>query len=391
MAAQLGDPLIASLVEEVYDCVPDAGRWQELLANATQQFNGVMALVAVADTASGAIRFTRVHGDEAVLAPLTKSGISGLPFYGAIADLEVDCPVTIDMLYDRLGPGARQSWLASSVNRDLAVPNRFDDFYWVNVLKQAGRIGNFVIVTSLDHPVIAEDEFGAFTRFAPHVRRAVTIGDLFEEERRRAERFEAALDALLHPVFIVASDLRLLWHNQSAEQLCRDSGTISTSKGRLAFSWQPVDVAVQRIVALGMQDESALGTAGINLPLSARGLPLVAHVLPLARRDTATRIAGQAAAAIFVAEHGSFSPSAMEAVAALFGLTAAEKRIAGQVAEGLTRQEIAEANAVSDGTVKSQLASVFDKTNTSDQRQLGNLVRTLTPPVGPRGHPPRGR
>ena len=69
------------------------------------------------------------------------------------------------------------------------------------------------------------------------------------------------------------------------------------------------------------------------------------------------------------------------AVAALFGLTAAEARVTAMVAEGFSRAEIAAAHGVSDGTVKSQLGVIFQKTNAGDQRELQRLVRELTPPV----------
>jgi DNA-binding CsgD family transcriptional regulator len=73
--------------------------------------------------------------------------------------------------------------------------------------------------------------------------------------------------------------------------------------------------------------------------------------------------------------------TAVEAVAALFALTAAEKRVASYVSSGLTRYEIAQAQGVTEGTVKSQLAAIFDKTRTGDQRSLQSLMKELTPPV----------
>jgi DNA-binding CsgD family transcriptional regulator len=103
--------------------------------------------------------------------------------------------------------------------------------------------------------------------------------------------------------------------------------------------------------------------------------------MPLARREISARISQRAAAAIFIAPAGSSPMPAIEAIAALFGLTAAEKRVAAHVAAGLTRREIATAGGVSDGTVKSQLATIFDKTGTGDQRGLQLLIRELSPPL----------
>jgi DNA-binding NarL/FixJ family response regulator len=72
---------------------------------------------------------------------------------------------------------------------------------------------------------------------------------------------------------------------------------------------------------------------------------------------------------------------AMEAVAALFGFTAAEARVAGHVAAGGSRHEIAAAGGISDGTVKTHLSAIFDKTGARDQRALELLIRELSPPL----------
>ena len=65
----------------------------------------------------------------------------------------------------------------------------------------------------------------------------------------------------------------------------------------------------------------------------------------------------------------------------LAGLTAAEERVAGHVTAGKTRQEIAAASGVSDGTIKSQLATIFDRTGMGDQRELELRIRELSPPL----------
>jgi DNA-binding CsgD family transcriptional regulator len=101
----------------------------------------------------------------------------------------------------------------------------------------------------------------------------------------------------------------------------------------------------------------------------------------LQRRTERGRFESRAAAAIFLAAAGTVIQSAVEAVAALFALTPAERRVVGYVSEGMTRSEIANAQGVADGTVKSQLAAIYDKTGAEDQRSLQQLVRELSPPV----------
>jgi DNA-binding CsgD family transcriptional regulator len=209
----------------------------------------------------------------------------------------------------------------------------------------------------------------------------VTIGDLFEAERRKADIFRSIIESLDHPVLIVADDMQVIFANPAAEALLAQNTSVSSVRGQLSFAYGNANAAIGRAVLLGTRDEFALGPSGINIPLVRSMVPAVAHVMPLARRDISARMSQRAAAAIFIAAAGAAPVPALEAIAALFGLTAAEKRVAGHVFAGRTRREIAAASGVSDGTIKSQLATIFDKTATGDQRELQLLMRELTPPL----------
>ncbi|QDZ02817.2 helix-turn-helix transcriptional regulator [Nitratireductor mangrovi] len=340
-----------------------------------------LAMMAVLDTVAATPRFSVAWGEEALLTPLMHDYAAEVPFYSALPMMEIDVPFTVDMIYALQGAGARETWLDSRITREWVVPNNLDDFFWLVLMRQPTRTGTFVIITDRDRHQITRAELDAVSLLSPHVRRAVTIGDMFEEERRTAGLFRAVVDALSHPVLIVDRAMRILFANPAAEQMLADRGTVSSTHGQLSFSYAEADAAVSRAVALGEHNEFALGAAGINVPLLRARAPAVAHVMPLARRDIRARITNQAAAAIFIAEAGCGPIPALDALAALFGLTAAERRVAGHVAMGRSRAEIAQASGVSDGTVKSQLAAIFDKTGTGDQRELQGLFRELSPPV----------
>ncbi|MEI9416579.1 hypothetical protein [Mesorhizobium sp. Cs1321R2N1] len=55
--------------------------------------------------------------------------------------------------------------------------------------------------------------------------------------------------------------------------------------------------------------------------------------------------------------------------------------VAGRPEVPTSQREIAAASGVSDGTIKSQLATIFDKTGTGDQRELELLIRELSSPL----------
>jgi len=375
------DCVLSGVVEGVYDCIAEPTRWVGALGAMCRLAEGCIATLGVVDTAANAARLLVSYGDENILSPLTTHYAEEIPFFSALPRMEVDVPFTVDLVYDLQGPSARQVWIESRIAREWVVPHRLDDFFWVALMKQPARVGTLMIITDKDRREITREDLGTVAALAPHVRRAVTIGDMFEGERRATAMFREIVESLAHPVVIVAADMRILFANAAAEALAEAGGALSAARGHLAFTYPPADAALARAVALGSRDEFALGPAGINVPLAKARMPAVAHVMPLAGRDPAARMANGAAAAIFVAAAGAGPVPALDAIAALFGLTAAEKQVAGHVARGMTRAEIAASGGVADGTVKSQLAAIFDKTGTGDQRSLQLLIHELSPPV----------
>ena len=370
---------LPELVGSIYDCIPDAERWQGTLDDIRIFCDGCVATLAVLDTERNAARFSVACGDKMVLAPLLTTYASDMMFFSAVPKMELDLPQTVDSIYALEGPGTRQKWLSSRMATEWAMPNQLDDFIWVPVMKQHQRVGNLVVITHRNRPQITRDDLEMAATLAPHVRRAVTIGDLFEIERRKGEIFRDIVDALAHPVLIVAADMQIIFANLAAEALLQESTLLSSVRGQLSFPFAQAQRAISSAVEVGSRNEFALGSGGINVPLTLADAPCVAHVMPLAKRDLSQRVSQSAAAAIFIASAGSAPFPAMDAIAALFGLTAAERRVAAQIAKGKSRAEIATDSGLSDGTIKSQLASIFDKTNTSDQRSLELLMRELTP------------
>lgn len=383
MTAAVPDRALPGLVEAIYDSIADVTRWHDTLDGIRQLAEGQLAMLAVVDTIDSAARFSVSCGSPIVLEPLLTRYAADVPFYEAVPRMEIDVPFTVDSVYALQGPDARRNWLESRIAREWVTPNRLDDFFWVALMKRPSRIGTLMIVTDQDRRPICGRDLELVSSLAPHVRRAVTIGDLFDAERRKAEIFRSIVETLAHAVLIVSADMHVLFANPAAEQVLADTSSISTLRGQLRFSYPQAHAAIAHAVALGVKDEFALGPCGINVPLAKASLPAVAHVMPLDRREKGAQLSHGAAAAVFIAAAGATPLPALEAIAALFGLTAAEKRVAGYIASGLTRRQIADASGVSDGTVKSQLSTIFDKTGTGDQRELELLMRDLSPPARP--------
>jgi DNA-binding CsgD family transcriptional regulator len=157
-------------------------------------------------------------------------------------------------------------------------------------------------------------------------------------------------------------------------------GSLRSARGWLAA---PGGRGAELAAAIGQatRDETGLGGAGIGVALSGEAQqPLLAHVLPLRHREGVAGLPDRTEAAVFLS--GNAGPTTWpQALAAYYGLTPAEARVAGAIAAGLTRAEAAARLGVATSTVKTHLERIFAKTQASSQRDLARLAASLTPPA----------
>ncbi len=106
---------------------------------------------------------------------------------------------------------------------------------------------------------------------------------------------------------------------------------------------------------------------GWRVVTRAEARPLLLHVIPLHEAGTLVRL-------IDLEQPVATDPAALERV---FGLTAAEARLAALLSGGASPAEAAGRLGVSLATVRKQLASIFAKTRTRGQVELVALVSRL--------------
>ncbi|MBY5351367.1 helix-turn-helix transcriptional regulator [Rhizobium leguminosarum] len=370
---------LSEIIGAIYDCVAREDAWPNALRLINGQVNGFLTTLAVFDTTTRSARLAQIACDDAEAIRTLVAHAKDVPFFHLLNRMEIDQPDTLERMFSLYGPDGEAVWKSGALYRNFharyGVLNSID----MAVLKRPTRVGTINI--SVQYEPSERRVFDIVGLLGPHIRRAVTIHDMFEMERAEAAVLREVIDALDHAVFIVAEDMTILFANEAAEARLREQQVVHSLSGRLAARYGYAGAALSNAVALGARDEISLAAAGIDVPLASAERPAVAHVLPLKRRTERGRFESRAAAAIFLAAAGTVIQSAVEAVAALFALTPAERRVVGYVSEGMTRSEIANAQGVADGTVKSQLAAIYDKTGAEDQRSLQQLVRELSPPV----------
>ncbi|MGL4487911.1 MAG: hypothetical protein ACRCU5_00510, partial [Rhizobiaceae bacterium] len=222
---------LTEIVGAVYDCIADDMLWEGTLDKIRKVCDGYLATLGVLDNDTSATRFSIASGDPNAFAPIANIHASNYSFLPALPKMELDQPYMMSTIYAVQGPDAREKWLASRLHLDWAIPYKIDDCIWVPMVKTNQRTGHLVVITHVDRGPITDSDLMMMGQLAPHIRRAVAIGDLFEANRGTGEVFHDIVNALQTPVFIVSGDMQVLFANKSGEEILQDNSIVGTLRG----------------------------------------------------------------------------------------------------------------------------------------------------------------
>lgn len=175
-------------------------------------------------------------------------------------------------------------------------------------------------------------------------------------------------------VFFIDRHGRVAHANQAGAYMSRNATIVTIDRGaQLGLLDPKAEAALQSALgAISRADYTRL--KGSFLVRRAIGSPLQATVTPLERNGTLfDRIFDDGPVAMLVLQ----APLAGEDPAAklrAYGLTPAELALAQAIAQGLSPRDYADSRSVSVNTVRTQLKSVFSKTETNRQSQLAALM-----------------
>jgi DNA-binding CsgD family transcriptional regulator len=217
----------------------------------------------------------------------------------------------------------------------------------------------------------------------PHLRRAVLIGKLIEFKTAQAATLADALDGLSAATLFVDSSGRITHANAAGLAMIADGDVLHASLGRLVASDPEVDRALRDIFRAAAIGDAAVGARGVAVPLVGRdGERYVAHVLPLtssARRGAGVSYA--AAAALFVQKATLATRSPPEVIAKTYRLTPMELRVLLAIVEVGGAPQVAETLGIGEGTVKTHLKRLYEKTGARRQADLVKLFAGYASPL----------
>lgn len=188
------------------------------------------------------------------------------------------------------------------------------------------------------------------------------------------ELLASALDELDYGLLVVDAGARLLHANQAGHQHCTDpQGACILAAGRLAARADGDDALLQRAI-----QQSARGARRNLLRLGSPGATETVAVVPLG--------AGPDAVLVVFGKRQVCEVLSVEHYARAHSLTHAEGMVLAALCDGDNPAGIARRFGVAVSTVRSQIASIRQKTRAASIRDLVRQVAVLPPIVSAIGH-----
>lgn len=221
----------------------------------------------------------------------------------------------------------------------------------------------------------SDAEADALREVVPHLQRAVAIQRRIAEAEQQAAASSAALNRIALGAIVVDVEARPLLVNRLAEHILAQREGLFLTPAGLAGGNPAATLTLRTAIRDTITSAARNGrtsSVGLRLERHATGHPLEIIVVSLkAARRTAVE---RQSAIVFVAdpERAHITPERL--LRDLYGLTAAEARLALVIAQGASLTGAARQLEVTRNTVHAQLTSIFLKTGTSTQAELVRLL-----------------
>ena len=353
---------IPKLIEGAYAAALDDSLWYGWSERMISEFRAQGALFWVLDTSRRDIR--RSH----VIFPRADVGRVLDEYYGGLIDYDfrlkkVACSRASEIFSDRDGVEHHYTEADEFVGWQLDRVKTRHYLAATVVLGEGLKVGVSVHRTPQAGAFSAEDRRqieAMFGQFGQAVRLGVQHNRLLQEawwEGVQSQSRDAAI--------LLDERGKVLRVSPASE---RAMGALGIKSGRLCAKDPSAHAALQAAVARAIEPSGAL--AGSVTLKHAEGLGCLQLIVSPLSRERRFLAPFEAAAIVHLIDPAAAKPVEQAAIGALFGLTPAEARLAAALAGGDTLSQAAARYAVSIGTVRTQLKSIFGKMGINRQQDL---------------------
>ncbi|HYF17210.1 MAG TPA: helix-turn-helix transcriptional regulator [Ramlibacter sp.] len=246
-------------------------------------------------------------------------------------------------------------------------------------------------LTSTAQGPLTPQQVAFLDRLLPHLQRACRIGLQNFVYSTQALVGHMLVNKLRQPVILMTPTGDVMHVNEAARELLQRTRSVAVEDGKLRLPTPHLATLLRECAGMEQAVKAALAGDGDAAPASASqfrslqmhdgnaegGSTLYAFFSMLAPHQVLGTF-GLRPVVMLIFYHPASAPAIDSSLLyAVFGLTPAEARIASLLAEGLSLKEIAEQQGTQHETVRKQLRSIYQKTDTNRQPDLVRLLLHL--------------
>jgi DNA-binding CsgD family transcriptional regulator len=368
------------LIQRVYAAPGSIEGWHDFLNDLYTSFHGSGANFISHD-------FTSHEGSVSVTAGFAPEDIRTYVAHWAELDPWACSPVTRRLSSGAVAVGEQLVTLAEM--KRTAFYNDFGRHYDVvrcitgMIEIEDRRVSVLSVNRSEQRPVFGQEETALLNQLMPHLQRALQIHRRLVNTQALADGSTTALDLLAHGVLLLDTAGRIMFANRTAEDVLRAHDGLMVHHKELFGARVNDTTALRTAIANAIATSGGAGTGAGGLVLITRPsgrLPLRVLATPVAQRHVLIGSAG-AAACVFITDPERTPVPEAPHVQRVFGLSAAETRVATMLLDGESVESLADRLCISRNTARTHLRRLFAKTDTSRQPDLIRVLLSAHAPL----------
>ncbi len=362
------------LIRQIYASALEPEGWNDFVAQLSAEFGGsAVALSLQVPTQGRPLAIHRVGFVEGFQSVFAKHVARGLPW----GDLRTLDPTGYFARANEFFPDDKLP--DTDFYREYMEPQGFAaEGPVVSMINPAEGMlfSGLAIYRKKDGRQFTDEDLRLGDLLVPHLEQAFNIHCRVGGINRARLALGEVIDRLPTGVILLDSQRRPVVTNLAADQIIeqRDGFYLSDTGPRASI--QRDDVVLQGKIDQVVKNDTDGQTGGFMALTRPSGRRPFAVMLTSVPKGSPESTVTDAAAMLFVSDPDSGSPSTVEMLRNIYGLTNAEAELVQLLVSGHSLDEVSGLRGVTMNTVRSQLKHVFAKTDTKRQGDLVRLIIT---------------
>ena len=242
------------------------------------------------------------------------------------------------------------------------------------VSRQADIVHYAVVLRGPEQPAFDAGDRSLFASILRHLTISFGNHQRLVTEHRENVALRSVMDRMESAILVVDENARVLLANTSFTELLESCDGLDLRGGRIAAASRAEDRALRETIAEVAYDAPCASAKTVTVSSPGEPYPVAITIFP-ARDETFEGVDERDRCAVLVAKdpHHRHIGSEGCAFANLFGLTAAQGRVAALILAGESLSDASQVLGISDNTVRSHLKQIYLKTETHSQIELVRL------------------